>query len=91
MLDFAGLLLLGYPAGVKEQNFFFVLLLLLQFAANLAMAATSASSSSAATDAETLRRNRILSSKLYLDVPPSKVVFSSSQEINMPSHLFLLI
>ncbi|KAJ8637843.1 hypothetical protein MRB53_012110 [Persea americana] len=84
MLDFAGLLLLGYPAGVKEQNFFFVLLLLLQFAANLAMAATSASSSSAATDAETLRRNRILSSKLYLDVPPSKVplIYSASYDIS---------
>lgn len=36
----------------------------------LGMAATS---SSTATDAEALRRDRILSSKLYLDVPPSKV------------------
>eukprot|EP00268_Persea_americana_P029652 TRINITY_DN2866_c0_g1_i9.p1 TRINITY_DN2866_c0_g1~~TRINITY_DN2866_c0_g1_i9.p1 ORF type:complete len:371 (+),score=63.72 TRINITY_DN2866_c0_g1_i9:72-1115(+) len=48
------------------------------------MAATSASSSSAATDAETLRRNRILSSKLYLDVPPSKVplIYSASYDIS---------
>ncbi|XP_044464633.1 histone deacetylase 2-like isoform X2 [Mangifera indica] len=34
---------------------------------------SSSSSTSSATDAETLRRNRILSSKLYFDVPPSKV------------------
>ncbi|RWR77607.1 histone deacetylase 2 isoform X1 [Cinnamomum micranthum f. kanehirae] len=50
------------------------------------MAATSASSSSStAMDAETLRRNRILSSKLYLDVSPSKVVpliYSASYDIS---------
>ncbi|KAJ8640961.1 hypothetical protein MRB53_017655 [Persea americana] len=41
------------------------------------------SSSSAKTDAETLRRNRILSSKLYFHVPPSKVplIYSTSYDI----------
>ncbi|XP_021907691.1 histone deacetylase 2 isoform X1 [Carica papaya] len=43
----------------------------------------SSSPSSSATDAETLRRNRILSSKLYFDVPRSKVplIYSSSYDI----------
>lgn len=49
----------------------------------LGMAATS---SSTATDAETLRRDRILSSKLYLDVPPSKVFpHLSNKQTNKPS------
>jgi len=41
-------------------------------------------SSSTATDAETLRRNRILSSKLYFDVPLSKVplIYSPSYDIS---------
>lgn len=34
---------------------------------------SSSSSPSVSTDAETLKRNRILSSKLYFDVPLSKV------------------
>ncbi|XP_077210111.1 histone deacetylase 2 isoform X2 [Tasmannia lanceolata] len=41
------------------------------------------SSSSSETDAETLRKNRILSSKLYFDIPPTKlpVIYSSSYDI----------
>lgn len=41
--------------------------------ASRARAMSSASSSSSATEAETLRRSRILKSKLYFDVPLSKV------------------
>lgn len=39
--------------------------------------------SSASSEAETLRRNRILSSKLYFDVPPSKapVIYTPSYDI----------
>ncbi|KAF8406903.1 hypothetical protein HHK36_006024 [Tetracentron sinense] len=45
--------------------------------------ATGGSSSTPASDAETLRRNRILSSKLYFDVPLIKVpvIYSSSYDI----------
>lgn len=50
----------------------------------LGMAATS---SSTATDAETLRRDRILSSKLYFDVPPSKVFPHLSNKPSRSSHL----
>ncbi|KAF5468007.1 hypothetical protein F2P56_012203, partial [Juglans regia] len=48
-----------------------------------ARAMSSASSSSSATEAETLRRSRILKSKLYLDVPLSKVpvIYSASYDI----------
>ncbi|XP_016498571.2 histone deacetylase 2 isoform X1 [Nicotiana tabacum] len=44
----------------------------------------STASSSKTDDAEALRRHRILSSKLYLDVPPSKVplIYSSSYDIS---------
>ncbi|KAL2317904.1 hypothetical protein Fmac_031780 [Flemingia macrophylla] len=40
-------------------------------------------SSSSANDPESLRRNRVLSSKLYFDVPPSKVplIYSESYDI----------
>ncbi|KAJ0030438.1 hypothetical protein Pint_12942 [Pistacia integerrima] len=45
---------------------------------------SSSSSTSTATDAETLRRDRILSSKLYFDVLPSKVpmVYSPAYDIS---------
>ncbi|XP_031284538.1 histone deacetylase 2 [Pistacia vera] len=45
---------------------------------------SSSSSTSTATDPETLRRDRILSSKLYFDVPPSKVpmVYSPAYDIS---------
>lgn len=44
---------------------------------------SSPASSSSTSDAETLRRSRILKSKLYFDVPPSKVpvIYSSSYDI----------
>uniref|UniRef100_A0A2P2MIQ3 Uncharacterized protein MANES_03G047600 n=1 Tax=Rhizophora mucronata TaxID=61149 RepID=A0A2P2MIQ3_RHIMU len=44
---------------------------------------SSSSSSTATADDATLRRNRILSSKLYFDVPPSKipVIYSSNYDI----------
>uniref|UniRef100_A0A2P2MIQ7 histone deacetylase n=2 Tax=rosids TaxID=71275 RepID=A0A2P2MIQ7_RHIMU len=44
---------------------------------------SSSSSSTATADAATLCRNRILSSKLYFDVPPSKipVIYSSNYDI----------
>ncbi|GMH12365.1 hypothetical protein Nepgr_014206 [Nepenthes gracilis] len=44
---------------------------------------TAAASFTSSGDAEALRRNRILSSKLYLDIPSSKVplVYSSSYDI----------
>ncbi|OIT30496.1 PREDICTED: histone deacetylase 2 [Nicotiana attenuata] len=44
----------------------------------------STASSSKTDDAEALRRHRILSSKLYFDVPPSKVplIYSSSYDIS---------
>ncbi|PKA63644.1 Histone deacetylase 2 [Apostasia shenzhenica] len=44
---------------------------------------SSSRSSPPATEAEMLRRNRILSSKLYFDVPPSKVpvIYSTSYDI----------
>ncbi|XP_031285289.1 histone deacetylase 2-like [Pistacia vera] len=44
---------------------------------NLTM--SSSSSTSTATDAETLQRNRILSSKLYFDVPLPRHPFDSSK------------
>ncbi|XP_044471395.1 histone deacetylase 2-like [Mangifera indica] len=43
----------------------------------------SSSLTSTATDAESLRRNRILSSKLYFDVPPSKVPIIYSPAYNI--------
>ncbi|KAG5524697.1 hypothetical protein RHGRI_031390 [Rhododendron griersonianum] len=48
-----------------------------------APSSSTAVPSSTATDAETLRRNRILSSKLYFDVPLSKVplIYSPSYDI----------
>ncbi|KAL6985521.1 histone deacetylase [Sarracenia purpurea var. burkii] len=44
---------------------------------------SSPTAASTTADAETLRRNRIMSSKLYFDVPPSKVplIYSSSYDI----------
>ncbi|KAK2645843.1 hypothetical protein Ddye_021038 [Dipteronia dyeriana] len=44
----------------------------------------SSSSSSSATDTETIRRNRILSTKLYFDIPSSKVpvIYSSAYNIS---------
>ncbi|KAJ4824364.1 hypothetical protein Tsubulata_042158 [Turnera subulata] len=45
---------------------------------------SSFSSSAADADAETLRRNRILSSKLYFDMPPSKapLIYSPAYDIS---------
>ncbi|XP_047306208.1 LOW QUALITY PROTEIN: histone deacetylase 2 [Impatiens glandulifera] len=45
---------------------------------------TETCTSSTATVAQTMRKSRILSSKLYLDVPPSKVpvIYSSSYDIS---------
>jgi hypothetical protein len=42
---------------------------------SLTMSSSSSSTSNSTADASTLRRNRILSSKLYFDVPLSKVCF----------------
>ncbi|XP_059657071.1 histone deacetylase 2 isoform X4 [Cornus florida] len=44
---------------------------------------SSSASSTSATDAEALRRNRVLSSKIYFDVSPSKVplIYSPSYDI----------
>ncbi|KAJ4954055.1 hypothetical protein NE237_030887 [Protea cynaroides] len=48
-----------------------------------ASSSTAVSGGSSTVDLETLRRNRVLSSKLYFDVPPSKVplIYSSSYDI----------
>ncbi|KAI3885999.1 hypothetical protein MKW92_024298, partial [Papaver armeniacum] len=46
---------------------------------------SGASSSSSSVDVETLRRNRVLSSKLYFDIPLTMVplVYSSSYDISV--------
>ena len=69
-------------SSISLHSLLSCLSLLLKFEISKPMATSSSSnipspkfpsSSSAKTDAETLRRNRILSSKLYFHVPPSKV------------------
>ncbi|KAK1551154.1 hypothetical protein Q3G72_031151 [Acer saccharum] len=57
---------------------------LYRYIRSLKMSSSSSSSSSSTTDTETIRRNRILSTKLYFDIPSSKVpvIYSSAYNIS---------